>query len=494
MRNLISIGKYVALLIGIAAIYLIGSWPLSVLILVVVAAVGLLGDDPPPLRSDDVMHLQSIEEHCTEIAETAKIFIMSADPHGIINYINKHAEEISGYSRDEVIGRNFLDVFVPLEHRERVVREARQVINGEDIIGYESPILNKAGNTLDMIWTVSRTVDNEGRTTGYVSSGIDLTELHDVQAALSESEEMYRTLVEHNLAGVVILQDNRIVYTNKRVEEIYGYTFIEVKGMKIWDLAHPEDRPGLIERAARRLQGEQVSDRYEYRIVTKSGDARVVEAWTTSITYMGQESILATVIDITERRNAEEERLRQEMELEHHKHMFYSQTITSITQGKLEVLEPDQIGDEITGPQVTVNIENPQDASLSRHLIRQLAISVGFRGNRLGDFLLAVGEAAANVLKHAGKGVMYAGVKDGKIWVGVFDHGQGMDALILTQAVFRKGFSTKPSLGLGYTLILEYSDHVLLSTSQSGTTVVMEKSIEEQQETPIELSQMPDTW
>jgi PAS domain S-box-containing protein len=445
--------------------------------------------------SEEVALRLEQEERCRLVAETARVFIHHFTPEGIITYVNRYAEEVSGYTREELIGRNFLEIFVPEEDRERVVRDLRPVIEGEPVSNYESALLTKSGERRLMLWSGARTLDENGRCSGLVASGIDITELKRAQEALKDSEGLYRTLIEHSLAGVFIVQDTGIVYANKKAEEITGYTIEDVRGMNFWDLVHPDDREIIRSRAFRRLSGEEVPERYEYLLVTKSGETRMAEIWATLITYQGRPAILANVIDITERRRIEEEQAKYERELERHKQQFYSLTITAITQGKLEVLETDEVAKELEGAQVTVNIDEPSDASLSRNLVRQLALNAGLTGDRLDDFILAVGEAAANALRHAGAGTVLAGIRDGTLWVGIVDHGSGMDSLILTQAVFRKGFSTKPSLGFGYTLILDAADHVCLSTSPGGTTVVMEKEIVEPPTLPqLDLSRLPDTW
>jgi anti-sigma regulatory factor (Ser/Thr protein kinase) len=82
----------------------------------------------------------------------------------------------------------------------------------------------------------------------------------------------------------------------------------------------------------------------------------------------------------------------------------------------------------------------------------------------LDDFALAVGEAGVNAIKHVGAGRVRAGAGGGRVWAAVSDQGPGIDEMMLTQAVFRRGFSTKPSLGLGFTFILNGADHVLLCT------------------------------
>jgi PAS domain S-box-containing protein len=302
-------------------------------------------------------------------------------------------------------------------------------------------------------------------------------------------------LFDHSLAGIFIVQGTRITFANKRAEEIIGYTIEEARGMDFWDFIHPDYRALVRDRAMRRLRGEEVPDRYEYLMITKGGEPRWAEIWATPIDFQGGKAILATIVDINERRRAEEARLEAEKELERHKRQLYQQAILALTHGKLVILEPAEIESALVNPQITVELSDPKDVSMSRHLIHEFATANGLTGDRLDGFMLAIGEATMNAIKHTGAGIVFAGIRQNTIWVGVRDFGSGMDTFVLTQAVLRKGFSTKPSLGLGYTFILNGSDHVLLSTSPHGTTVVMEKnSIEAEPDIPVDLSRIPGLW
>jgi anti-sigma regulatory factor (Ser/Thr protein kinase) len=96
-------------------------------------------------------------------------------------------------------------------------------------------------------------------------------------------------------------------------------------------------------------------------------------------------------------------------------------------------------------------------------------------------------------VKHGQEGKVYAGTLEDSVWVGISDRGPGIDALILPQATLQRGFSTKPSLGLGYSIMLDIADRVLLNTGPGGTTVILIKKTSEP-ETTFSLDNIPDTW
>ena len=186
-----------------------------------------------------------------------------------------------------------------------------------------------------------------------------------------------------------------------------------------------------------------------------------------------------------------EERRALEQKLEEHKRKFYRETILSVTDGKLDITDSAQVRPYILGAREAINVEQASDVSLAREEVQDYLSSHGLNSNQLPAFILAVGEATTNALKHGGRGRVYVGSNDQNVWVCVRDRGPGIESLILPRAVLRRGFSTKPSLGLGYSIMLEAADRILLKTGSHGTTVVLIKSLK-----PVfaSLDSIPDTW
>jgi PAS domain S-box-containing protein len=125
------------------------------------------------------------------------------------------------------------------------------------------------------------------------------------EEALFESEERYRKVVEQSHDAIFIFQGGRIVFANERVMEITGYSREEIYSMEIWDILHPGDREGLRARAYQRETGAGPKT-YEARIITKNGDIRYLEVAITPLTFQGTDSVLGSVRDITERKQAED--------------------------------------------------------------------------------------------------------------------------------------------------------------------------------------------
>ncbi len=127
-----------------------------------------------------------------------------------------------------------------------------------------------------------------------------------INKALRESEAKFRTLTEISPSAIFIYQDFKFVYVNPATEKITGYSKEELIHKPILEVIHPDFQSLVAERAKKRMEGEIVPDRYEFKIIRKNGEERWVDFSARAIQYLDREAGLGTVFDITERKLAEE--------------------------------------------------------------------------------------------------------------------------------------------------------------------------------------------
>ena len=126
-----------------------------------------------------------------------------------------------------------------------------------------------------------------------------------------ESENIYKKLVEASLQGIVIAQGipPRLDYANPAISKMLGYSSDELTSFtfeQIKKVVHPDDRSDLFGQYENHLEGKPVRPNYEVRIIRKDGNIVWLEVSATRIEYNGEPAVLATFIDITERKRAEE--------------------------------------------------------------------------------------------------------------------------------------------------------------------------------------------
>jgi PAS domain S-box-containing protein len=124
-------------------------------------------------------------------------------------------------------------------------------------------------------------------------------------AALRQSESRFRTLFDTVTAAAIILEGDRIQLTNQATARMTGYTHNELLAIKASDLVHPDDRAFVLERQNARFRGKPVPARYEFRVQTKSGQARWVDI-AVSVFDAARRQSLVTAFDITDRKLAED--------------------------------------------------------------------------------------------------------------------------------------------------------------------------------------------
>lgn len=125
-----------------------------------------------------------------------------------------------------------------------------------------------------------------------------------------ESESRFRTLAETTAAAIIIHRGARLLYTNPTVQRLTGYSADELSRMAFWEIVHPDHREMVRERGEARISsGKNILEEYEFKVVTKS-DERWVSATAGIIDYEGAPAAIATLFDITDRKHAEDEKVR----------------------------------------------------------------------------------------------------------------------------------------------------------------------------------------
>jgi DNA-binding response OmpR family regulator/anti-sigma regulatory factor (Ser/Thr protein kinase) len=194
---------------------------------------------------------------------------------------------------------------------------------------------------------------------------------------------------------------------------------------------------------------------------------------------------LKALIEEKRREDLERARLEKELEIEKlrreeetRRKGFYKEVIFAVTGGRLLLMEQEEFDRALEGLPLgpPLELEGAQSVALARQLTEKVARECGLAGDNLFNLVLCVSEAATNVIKHAGTGLLRAGCTDSHVVVFIQDRGPGIDASTLPKATLMKGYSTGVSLGFGFTIMLELLDQVCLHTSPQGTRLLLQMS------------------
>lgn len=180
---------------------------------------------------------------------------------------------------------------------------------------------------------------------------------------------------------------------------------------------------------------------------------------------------IVAAMDVSALREAQLQLRRQEERIR----QAYVDVLDAVTGGKLVVMTEDELQEELGDPLTErLPLKTPAALADARHVIRDAVAQRSPALSESTELLSAVGEALNNALKHANGGAYRVFARDGRLQVCVSDSGPGIDFRTLPKATLVPGFSTASTLGMGFTIMLQLSDRVLLSTRPGQTEVVLE--------------------
>ena len=132
---------------------------------------------------------------------------------------------------------------------------------------------------------------------------------HKIGNMLKESEERYRSLVENAHDAIYVIIKNGFKYANPAFENLTGWKKEELcsKEFNFWSIVHPDDKKLIKEKKEAWKEGNVMPGSYEFRIMTKEREERLVEANAVNIGKKGEAKEMGILRDVTECKKAEEE-------------------------------------------------------------------------------------------------------------------------------------------------------------------------------------------
>jgi|GEM_PF-2290770 len=248
--------------------------------------------------------VKNADENFREMTNMLPQVVFETDILGKFTYVNHKAYEIFGYPLSEsVIGRDSLKFHAPHEHK-RVVENIQRRLSGQMLDSQEYSMLRKDGSTFQALVFSNQIVKNE-KVIGLRGIIVDISDRQRVEARLRVSEQRYRLLIETAHEGILVAQAGRLVFFNKMLLSLTGYTEEELKAIPFLDLIHPDDRAMVKSNYLARINGAEVSPKYQFRGILKNNVIRWFELGGVKIEWEGHPAVMDFVTDITERKLTE---------------------------------------------------------------------------------------------------------------------------------------------------------------------------------------------
>jgi PAS domain S-box-containing protein len=251
--------------------------------------------------------LSASEEKYRTLFESANdgVFIHEIMENGLPGpfiEVNEVACRRLGYSRAELSRMSPMELDDPQYYDTIALAMKRLLTEGHAV--FETAQMAKDGQSIP-VEVSTRVLELSGKRLLF-SIVRDITERKRAEEAIHQSEEKFRVLAETSPTAIVLHQGEKFIYANPATTSISGYSEAELLNMNFWDFFSADSRDVIRRRGLARLRGESVPLQYEQKLTTKSGEEKWVVVSAGNIKYSGKSAIIATLLDITEAKRAEE--------------------------------------------------------------------------------------------------------------------------------------------------------------------------------------------
>jgi PAS domain S-box-containing protein len=281
-----------------------------------------------------------------EYLDIAAVILVVLDEHGNIELLNRSGHELLEYEQGTLIGKNWFDLCLPENERERVLQAFRRLMAGEldPAEHFENRIVARSGEERKIAWHNTLLTDETGRRVGTLSSGTDVTERLEAEEALQRAhddledrvqqrtaelteanelllseikerrraEEQLRVIYDGMVDGLLIadIATKRLVRTNPSICRMLGYTAPEMSSLSVADIHPRDDLPGVLEKFE--AQSEQRTVMAEDTpVLRKDGTVFYADITASPIKYGGTDCLVGFFRDITERKEVGEKLKRE---------------------------------------------------------------------------------------------------------------------------------------------------------------------------------------
>jgi PAS domain S-box-containing protein len=266
-------------------------------------AQGVVIDSTEQKKAEEAV--KESEEKFRNLFENASDAIYTIDKEGIITTVNKMAEDITGYLREELIGKHFNALLVD-EDKQKGFDGFEQSLSGQNH-SYTIRIRIKDGEIRTLSINAAPLI-KKGKIIGGQGIARDITEQRKLEKKVKESEMRFKGIFDSaNDAIVVINRDGFITLANQRFFELTGYSSNDTNKIHLSQFLHPEDCDYFLLHFNKAVNGIGEYQRFVARSITKNGMIRYVDINANVITK-GKNTIELQAImrDITDKKVLED--------------------------------------------------------------------------------------------------------------------------------------------------------------------------------------------
>lgn len=150
----------------------------------------------------------SLRSNFQLLIDKVNLVVVGLDRKGTIEFANPFFLELCGYAQDEIIGKDYMSMFIPESYRKVLNEKFNEILNGRSLDLYENPILNKEGKELEIAWSNVIIRDQNGEFERVISVGANITERKRKQIELEKAYEQISSIKQRLEEENTFLKDN----------------------------------------------------------------------------------------------------------------------------------------------------------------------------------------------------------------------------------------------------------------------------------------------
>jgi two-component system, sporulation sensor kinase E len=246
------------------------------------------------------LEYQKSEERYHTLIQQATDAIYVVDNDRNFTEVNDSMCEMTGYYREELLKMNVVDLLDRDELKERPLPLLTSYIGLGPV---ERTFIRKSGERFTAELNVKVFPDNR-----IMVVARDVTYRNKMALEVSDAELKFRTLADKSMVGIYMVQHGKFIYVNPRFAEVFGYQPEELTNTVPLDtIIYDTHREFTNQQVKLRMEGKIDSVRYETRGKRKDGSPNWVEFYGSRAIMGGVPTIIGSMMDITERKKAEDE-------------------------------------------------------------------------------------------------------------------------------------------------------------------------------------------
>ncbi|HTY87998.1 MAG TPA: PAS domain S-box protein [Candidatus Acidoferrum sp.] len=196
--------------------------------------------------------LRASEEHHRRLMDILPDAVCVINPRGRLLAVNTHAVSRLGYaSREELLQKSIFDL-TPKEEHDRISADLAAILQAGTRRNLQYTLLDRNGARLQVEVNATVSLDNHGQLAGLVVVGRDVTARKEVEAALRQSQERYRSLAESSPDAIFIVdRDSNLQYLNEAAAAWLGKSDTELLGrpqVELLPSPKAHQQPGLVQK------------------------------------------------------------------------------------------------------------------------------------------------------------------------------------------------------------------------------------------------------